>query len=196
MEVILIEGIDLYIVLDLFLAYLIGNLSLSYAWVKIKLKKDLRKIGSGSLGATNASRVLGKPGFIATFLFDVLKGALAILLLGLFTDNSFIISLAAVFVVAGHVWPVIFGFHGGKGLSTVLGAFLAIDPYIIFLFFAVATLIYLIKRNKIFAGVIGFLVLPPLLIAFGYSYEFYIPLILAELIIIWAHRTNIKEQFA
>lgn len=115
-------------------AYLIGSFSTA-VWVgKQFFGKDVREYGSKNAGTTNVIRVLGwKPG-IVVFLIDVLKGGVALLLTSwicgeeILNELQILPVLSAIAVVLGHVFPLYFGFHGGKGVATLLGVGLALYP--------------------------------------------------------------------
>src|SRR5580698_8498322 len=96
-------------------AYLIGCFTTGYYLVRAWTGKDIRETGSGSSGARNVGRVLGKQGFFFTVLGDFAKGALAVWLTREWTNDELCAALAVVAVVAGHLWPVQLKFHGGKG---------------------------------------------------------------------------------
>lgn len=103
-------------------AYLLGSIPCSYLVVRLLAGKDVRREGSGNVGATNALRTAGKlAGGLALF-FDVLKGVAAVLLARLLGASEPLFAAAAVAVVLGHVYPVFLGFHGGKGVATAAGA--------------------------------------------------------------------------
>ncbi|MDF9826233.1 glycerol-3-phosphate acyltransferase PlsY [Ereboglobus sp. PH5-10] len=105
-------------------AYLIGGLSPGYWLARKRGGVDIREIGSGATGATNAGRVLGKRGFYTVVLIDILKGFLVALAASYFMADSPPAwrCAAAYAVVAGHIWPVWLGFRGGKGVATFYGA--------------------------------------------------------------------------
>lgn len=122
-----------YAFLAILLAYLIGAIPFAYVFVRAAKGIDIRTVGSGNVGATNASRVLGLRGFLLVFLCDLLKGLLPTLLLpalvrsrtGIeFPDLPILIALAAIM---GHNFPIYLGFRGGKGVSTSLGATFGLD---------------------------------------------------------------------
>jgi glycerol-3-phosphate acyltransferase PlsY len=143
-------------------AYLIGSIPFSYLVVRIVAGADIRKHGSRNVGATNVARTFGKlPGIIALML-DIAKGYGAVALakwlvsrpewpLPFATDaspwhsQSFWIALAALIAVLAHMFPVWLRFHGGKGVATATGAFLAMEPMtiaagvIVFLIVLIAT---------------------------------------------------------
>lgn len=122
-------------ILVFLLAYLLGSLP-SAVWIgKLFHNIDVREHGSGNAGATNVIRVLGWKTGIPVLLIDVAKGALATLLPMLFkladTESTLLINLqilAGVTAIVGHIFPVFAGFRGGKGVSTVFGALLALHP--------------------------------------------------------------------
>jgi glycerol-3-phosphate acyltransferase PlsY len=130
-------------------AYLIGSIPFSYLVVKLAAGADIRYHGSRNVGATNVARTFGKvPGVIALAL-DIAKGYAAVALarwivqrpdwplvadgahISAFYSTSFWISMAALVAVLAHMFPVWLRFHGGKGVATATGAFLALDPLVI-----------------------------------------------------------------
>jgi glycerol-3-phosphate acyltransferase PlsY len=124
----------LHATLAVLLAYLIGAIPTAYLLVKAARGVDIRTLGSGNVGATNAGRILGPRGFLAVFGIDLLKGLLPTLLLPIAVRAlsgrevpSLPVFLAAAAIV-GHNFPIYLGFKGGKGVATSLGAVTAIDP--------------------------------------------------------------------
>jgi len=120
------------IALAIALSYLLGSIPTSAIAGRIK-GVDLRRHGSGNLGATNALRVLGPGVGVPVLAIDVGKGLLAVLLIGRLGAASALgpsgAALAAgLAAVAGHIWPVFAGFRGGKGVATACGVFLAMSP--------------------------------------------------------------------
>lgn len=103
------------------LAYLIGSFSSAYVIGRIFKKIDIRILGSGNPGTTNAMRVMGKKFGLLTFGLDFLKGIIASLV-GLYLYGYYGGLLASIFVVLGHDWPVFFKFKGGKGIATTIAA--------------------------------------------------------------------------
>lgn len=109
--------------------YLVGSISSGYLVGKIYRNVDLRTVGSGSTGATNTFRTLGRGAGILVATFDILKGSLAVIFAQLmFADGSYgrpiAEALAAVFAVAGHCWPITLQGRGGRGVATGFGALL------------------------------------------------------------------------
>jgi len=111
------------------LAYFGGAVPFGFLMCRLLKGVDLRQVGSGNIGATNAMRVLGLPLGLLAFALDVLKGYAPVALLGE-GDPLWQVALGAAAVV-GHVWPVYLRFRGGKAVATGFGALLAIDPLIV-----------------------------------------------------------------
>lgn len=112
-------------------SYLLGNLlggKLAYFFYK----EDLSKLGSKNIGARNAGRVLGTKAFLFVATVDFFKGFIVISLLKIFNASSLVIAIALLFVILGHIKPILFSFKGGKGVATFIGAMLALSPNLIF----------------------------------------------------------------
>lgn len=128
------------------MAYVLGSLSPGYWLVRWRTGADLRRQFTGSTGARNAGRVLGRSGLIVTALLDVAKGALPVLVaraLGL--SDGWLVAVA-IAVVAGHIWPVFLRFHGGRGLSPAIGAMLVLHPPTAIMILIVAGVMFGITR--------------------------------------------------
>lgn len=108
-------------------AYLLGSISFSVLVVRLLKGIDVRTIGSGNAGATNVLRAAGKGPAVVTLLLDVGKGVAPVLVARGLGGEAWLVGLVAVAVVVGHVYPVYFGFRGGKGVATAGGALFALD---------------------------------------------------------------------
>jgi glycerol-3-phosphate acyltransferase PlsY len=141
-------------------AYLLGGVSPGYWLVRLKTGEDVRTQGSGATGATNSARLLGRGGFALVLALDAVKGALAVLgaRLAGFTDGWEFAAAAAV--VAGHVWPVLMGFRGGRGLGPLLGAWLVLAPLAIGACLLIAGVMWKFTRHRVYSGLFGTLLLP------------------------------------
>ncbi len=121
----------LEICLTLIVAYVIGSIPTGYLIVKSKTGQDIRQVGSGSTGATNVKRVLGKKWFFIVLLLDAFKGALPVVLAKIFTasyaDIGLLPVLAAVMVIVGHSKSLFLGFSGGKSVASGVGTILALS---------------------------------------------------------------------
>lgn len=113
-------------------SYLLGSVSFGFIFVKLLKGVDIREYGSGSTGATNIMRILGPFPAGAVFLLDALKGFLSVYAARTLIGNPYIEIASAVAVVAGHNWPVFFGFKGGRGIATSLGALAGLFPKVTF----------------------------------------------------------------
>lgn len=110
------------------LAYLLGSLPTAIGVAKLFRLPDPRTTGSRNPGATNVLRYGGKRAAAVTLAGDVLKGVLAVFLARLISPDPAVAALAGLGVFLGHLYPVFFGFHGGKGVATALGAWLVLAP--------------------------------------------------------------------
>jgi acyl phosphate:glycerol-3-phosphate acyltransferase len=126
-------------------AYFLGSIPFGLLLAKLFAGSDIRKAGSGNIGATNVARVAGPAAGILTLVLDAAKGAAAVWLAGRFTDQSSTgMTLAAVAALIGHCFPVWLKFKGGKGVATALGVFLMLAPtaalgsLLVFIFVSVA----------------------------------------------------------
>ncbi len=113
------------------LSYLLGSCNMAIIVSKLSRVPDIREFGSGSAGMTNMLRTYGKKLAAITFVGDFLKGSLAVFLARvIFAEAGFAVDLgyvAGIFVVLGHIFPIFFGFHGGKGVATAFGAMLFLN---------------------------------------------------------------------
>src|SRR5262249_55669760 len=121
-------SLDIIVVALVAGAYLLGSISWSYLLVWLLQGRDVRTVGSGNAGATNAMRAAGKGVGVAVLLLDVGKGVAAIEVARALEAPPPVVGAAAVAVVLGHVYPVFFGFRGGKGVATSAGAMGALAP--------------------------------------------------------------------
>lgn len=110
------------------LAYLLGSIPFSFLIVKLVARKDVRSVGSGNVGATNAARTAGKAVGAAALVLDVAKGLAAVLIARWLGAPPALLGAAAVAAILGHCFPVWLGFRGGKGVATSAGAMGALAP--------------------------------------------------------------------
>ena len=182
------------------LAYIIGAIPTGYIIVKTKTGEDIRTIGSGSTGATNVKRVLGKKWFFITLLLDAFKGALPVILAKLFITAGCSIGLApviaAIAVIIGHSKSCFLSFKGGKSVASGVGTILALN-WVVGAIIAViwATITYTTKYVSV-GSIIALLISPFLmyLLKAPIAYIFYCAL--GAIYIIYLHRENIKRLIA
>jgi acyl phosphate:glycerol-3-phosphate acyltransferase len=110
-------------------AYLLGAIPFGYLLVRLTTGADVRRSGSGNIGATNVLRTTGRAAGVATLLLDIAKGYAAVWIAGRLTQGDALwMALAALAVMAGHAFPVFLGFKGGKAVASFVGAFLCLTP--------------------------------------------------------------------
>jgi len=178
-------------------AYIIGSIPTGYIIVKTFTGKDIRTIGSGSTGATNVKRVMGKKWFFITMLLDAFKGALPVVLAKIFattfTGIGLLPVLAAIAVILGHSKSVFLKFTGGKSVASGVGTILALN-WQVGLIIAVIWSIVTFFTRYVSVGSITALILSPFIM---WAYKAPLAYIgycaLGALYIIYLHRTNIQR---
>src|SRR5256886_13136692 len=133
--------------LVMLLGYALGCFTSGYYLVRWRTGDDIRWLGSGSVGATNVGRVLGRPGFLLTVLCDFFKGLFAVWLARYFQLNPTGTVLTMVAVAIGHIWPAQLWFHGGKGLATLLRRPALVGFFNAFHFAAFVLVVFYAFRN-------------------------------------------------
>ena len=142
-------------------AYLLGSLSFAIIVSKLTLGKDIRNYGSGNAGLTNAYRTMGAKKTLLVLLGDIAKGAAAVSI-GMVLAGPVGKLTAGIFVILGHMFPLYFGFKGGKGVLVAAGAILAIQP-VLLPFLAIIFLVCLIPTGMVSLGSVAMAVLYPVL---------------------------------
>lgn len=194
--------IDLILQLGLtvIVAYIIGSIPTGYIIVKAKTGEDIRTIGSGSTGATNVKRVLGKKWFFTTLLLDAFKGAFPVILASLFISAGSSIGLApvlaAVAVILGHSKSCFLSFQGGKSVASGVGTILALN-FLVGAIIAViwATITYITKYVSV-GSIIALLISPFLMFFFHAPIAYVGYCALGAIYIVYLHRENIKRLIA
>ena len=179
------------------IAYLIGSLSFAVIVSRAVGLPDPHSYGSGNPGATNVLRSGSKKAAILTLLGDTLKGVAAVLLAKAFAPHFGIttvgIALVAISVFLGHLWPLFFGFKGGKGVATAAGVLWALDWRVGLGLTLIWALLFAVSRVSSLAALIGSACAPVLAYVFlGVVPAFYAALIMAALLI-WRHKENIAR---
>jgi glycerol-3-phosphate acyltransferase PlsY len=147
------------------IAYLLGSIPFGYLIVRWQRGVDVRATGSGSIGATNVMRNLGILGFVATFILDVGKGLLAVLLASKLTfENPTWVATAACAAVLGHCFPVWLRFRGGKGVATGVGVFIALAPWQVVLVLAIFAVVVAIWRYVSLGSIVATAAFPVLVL--------------------------------
>ena len=181
--------------LILFFGYLFGSFPSGYLAGRIAKGIDIRSLGSGSTGATNVLRHIGKRAAIIVFLLDVFKGVLSILLAKyLLLNDSWQVAIGLSTLI-GHIWPVWLNWKGGKAVATGLGIFLGLSWQVGLATLGVFIIMITLFRIVSLASVSASLALPLIMfLSFSsskISLPFLIISLLAMILVIWRHRENI-----
>ena len=175
------------------LAYLIGAIPVGFLVARAFGGVDIRRAGSGNIGATNVLRTLGKLPAVLTLLGDIAKGYLAVSAARVLVPAPWGAGAGAVLAVVGNCWPVFLGFRGGKGVATGFGAFLALAPWAT----APVALVWLVVtasfRYVSLASVMACLCLPLGVMLLGYPRAAVGAAAAAAAIIILRHRANLTR---
>ena len=172
------------------ISYLMGSIPFGLILTKVFLKKDIREIGSGNIGATNALRTGNKLIGYSTLIFDVLKAVIPVLYVKInFPDAVYI---SALFAFIGHVFPVWLKFKGGKGVATYVGILFSLNIIYGLVFGICWLIIFLISKYSSLASLIGSLFVPVYILIFqGLENVFFY--VIMFILIFFTHRENIKR---
>jgi len=192
--------LEAFIVVLLIIAvasFLIGSIPFGYLISRFFFSTDIRKSGSGNIGAMNALRTIGKGGAIAVLLLDAAKGALPVLLCTYYLGRSsadvgqIAGSIAAAFAILGHCFSPWLGWKGGKGVATSLGAIFALAWPAGLVCVGVYLVAVLLTRYSSVGSILANIVAPFALFFFTRSMAEALYGIFAALLILWAHRENL-----
>jgi acyl phosphate:glycerol-3-phosphate acyltransferase len=172
------------------LAYLLGSLSFGLLMARMYGGADLRRSGSGNIGATNVARTLGKTAGILTLLGDGAKGLVAVLLAQAWGQASILPAVAACVAVLGHMFPLYHGFRGGKGVATALGVLLLTLPLPLFGGLLVWLVVVAIWRYVSAGSILAALVVPLLAALWSYPWPLVLAAVLIALLVLYKHRDN------
>lgn len=186
--------IVLVMVLCAVIAYLIGSIPTGYLIVKAKTGKDIREIGSGSTGATNVKRVLGKKWFFIVMFLDALKGAFPVILAKVLVPGiPFCAVIAAIFVIIGHSKPVFLGGKGGKSVASGVGTILALNWMVGLILALIWGVITYITRYVSVGSIIALILSPFLMYFMKAPVAYVIYCGIAAIYVTYLHRENIKR---
>lgn len=178
-------------------AYLLGNISTSYIVAKRLAGVDIRTQGSGNAGSTNVLRTLGKKAGALTFIGDVLKGLIAVLIArliayGVNLDDTTCAYIAVVAVVLGHNYPVFLGFKGGKGVATSLGSMLGMNPLVALLCLGFFIIIVAITKYVSLGSILG-IGLSPVIMMINHNTKGVLVTLFLTISVVITHKENIKR---
>ena len=181
--------------LIIFTSYLLGSLPTGFLIGKYFKNIDLRTIGSGSTGATNVLRNVGKWPAFFVFIVDVGKGLIAVKIAQYYTDQGLLEVIAGVAAISGHIWPIWLRGKGGKAVATGLGMFLALSWKVGLASLGIF-LIVLAKTKFVSLSSISAAILLPVFMFFYLGNLFnpyFVISLIVSLLVIWKHRTNITR---
>ena len=182
----------LSIVLGATMAYLLGSIP-SGLWIGRKFFQiDIRQHGSGNLGATNSFRILGKKAGTIVLLMDLLKGSISVLLLKQMDLHGISPLIIALFAVMGHTYPLFANFKGGKAVATFAGVILAYQPVLFLIGLGIFILTLAISKMVSFTSMLT-ISIGVLLSLYFQDIVLTIIALLADIFIIYRHRTNIQR---
>ena len=176
--------------LIILISYLFGSIPFGLLLTKIFLKKDIREIGSGNIGATNVlrsgNRILG----YSTLVLDILKAVLPILYIKFFMNDYLYISALSIFI--GHVFPIWLKFKGGKGVASYLGILCCLDIFTALIFGVVWIFVFMLFKFSSLSSLLASLTIPIFHFFYNSNSDYYFYFMMF-ILIFFTHRENIKR---
>ncbi|MBP7212512.1 glycerol-3-phosphate 1-O-acyltransferase PlsY [bacterium] len=183
------------LIIVLVCAYLIGSIPTGYIVVKLAKNEDIRKIGSGSTGATNVKRVMGKKWFFIVLLLDAFKGALPVLLAEIFATRFTAIGLlpvvAAIAVILGHSKSIFLGFTGGKSVASGVGTIIALNWVVGLIIAIIWSMITYISKYVSLGSIIALAIAPFVMYLSEKPIAYVAYCAICAIYVIYLHRQNI-----
>ena len=176
--------------LIILVSYLFGSIPFGLLLTKIFLKKDIREIGSGNIGATNVLRAGNKILGYSTLVLDILKAVLPILYVKFFMNDYLYISALSIFI--GHVFPIWLKFKGGKGVASYLGILCCLDIYTALIFGVVWISIFILFKFSSLSSLLASLTIPIFQFFYNSNSDYYFYFMMF-ILIFFTHRENIKR---
>lgn len=178
--------------------YLVGSIPFGFLIVKWVRGLDIRQVGSGNIGATNVTRILGKPWGWTCFGLDFLKGFVATFILSsMFFDINadWVLPqlLATIAVVSGHNWTCFLKFKGGKGVATAAGSLFGMTPLVVLTCLLIWIVVLLFSKMVSLSSIVASLCLPLLMWYFDQPQMYFILSCLLALVSLYRHKDNIKR---
>ena len=172
------------------ISYLMGSIPFGFILTKIFLKKDIREIGSGNIGATNALRTGNKAIGYSTLILDILKAVVPIIYIKIFYEDSLYVASLCAFL--GHVFPIWLKFKGGKGVATYVGILFAINIYFGIIFTISWFVTFFISKYSSLSSLVGAASIPIYLLILT-QFDQVIFFTIMFVLIFFTHRENIKR---
>ncbi len=179
----------------LFLCYLLGSFPTGFLFGKYLRNIDLRKIGSGSTGATNVLRNVGKWPALFVFIIDVLKGFIAVKISYIFISESLYEVLAGSLAVSGHIWPIWLKGKGGKAVATGLGIFISLSWQVGLASFGIFLLVLTLSKFVSLSSITASFFLPIFMFLYlgKWNHPYFLFSVIVAVLIIGKHKTNITR---
>lgn len=177
-------------------AYLFGSISTAVVVAKAMGLQDPRQVGSGNPGATNILRYGGKLAAILTLLGDILKGVIPVVVARLLTDDPMILAATVFMAFIGHLFPVFFGFKGGKGVATALGVWFALNPWIGLALIATWLVTAIVFRYSSLAALAASVAAPFYVAWLSPGLPYVVVMSAMSGLLIFRHRSNIRNLLA
>ena len=176
--------------LIILVSYLFGSIPFGLLLTKIFLKKDIREIGSGNIGATNVLRSGNKILGYSTLVLDILKAVLPILYIKFFMNDYLYISALSIFI--GHVFPIWLKFKGGKGVASYLGILCCLDIFTALIFGVVWISVFVLFKFSSLSSLLASLTIPIFHFFYNSNSDYYFYFMMF-ILIFFTHRENIKR---
>lgn len=179
-------------IIVIIISYLLGSIPFAYIMTRLLKGIDIREVGSGNVGSTNALRTAGKTVAVTALTGDLLKGFVAVWL-GMHYGGDGLAAGCALAVVAGHCWPVFLSFKGGKGIATTAGVLLYLMPKMFIILVLIFILIVILSRYVSLGSITVAVLFPLLTFIFNDSASISIMSFILMLMVVYRHRKNIKH---
>ena len=174
-------------------AYFLGSVSSAIIVSKLMGLPDPRTSGSKNPGATNVLRLGGKKAAAIALLGDVLKGLVPVLVAKTLTDSSSTIALVGIAAFLGHLYPIFFGFKGGKGVATAAGVFIGLSGIVTMILVAIWLITAFISRYSSLAALVATVTAPFLVLLFLPGLPYFLMACAIAGLLFWRHRENISR---
>ena len=177
------------------LFYLIGSLPFALILTKLSGFGDIRKIGSGNVGATNVLRTGNKLLAIVVLSLDILKGLIPYLIINIYFNELSLLNKIFLchFAVIGHIYPIWLKFKGGKGVATYIGFLFGFNPYIAISFLLIWLVVAYITKYSSLGSLVGVFIAPAYFIFINFNFNISIFFIYLTFVIVIKHKENIKR---
>ena len=185
------------LIISIIIAYLIGSIPTGYIVVKLFTNQDIRTIGSGSTGATNVKRVMGKKWFFIVLLLDAFKGALPVVLAKIFATTFVSIGLipvlCAIAVILGHSKSIFLKFSGGKSVASGVGTILALNLQVGLIIAVIWSVVTYFSKYVSLGSIVALAFSPILMYLCNEPVSYIIYCFLGAIYIIYLHKSNIRR---